>query len=182
MVMRTLTAALFALTLAIPFAASLEAQTLSGRRAPSFNLPDSSFKRYDILDYRGKWLIVNFISTQANQCADCPTVSQRLDAFRRAHQGNVEVLTVAVAPPEDLQKVADYIGKTKISNPVVFDQGQMTASFFNATPQNNRFDTPHVFAINPQGQIVRDWGQVGAASVNMIPALEQLVGGNGKGK
>jgi len=38
-------------------------QGLSGRRAPSFALPDSNMKSYDILDYRGRWLLLDYMKT-----------------------------------------------------------------------------------------------------------------------
>ena len=34
----------------------------------------------------------------------------------------------------------------------------MAASYFNASPKNPRFGTPHVFIIDPSGTIVRDFG------------------------
>lgn len=170
-----LTTALFALLIAGSTAPQASAQTLSGGRAPSFALPNSEFKRFDILDYRGKWLLLNFTSTDKSQCADCPAVSKRLDEFRKKNTGKVDVLTIVVAPPENLQTVSAYIKATGITNPVVFDQGQVTASYFKATPQNSKFDTPHVFAIDPQGKIVQDWGQVGAASPRLIDELTAMI-------
>ena len=55
--MRVLTAIL--LCAALPCAA----QELSGRRAPSFSLSDSALKQHDILDYRGRWLLIDFMRT-----------------------------------------------------------------------------------------------------------------------
>ena len=58
-------------------AASLcSAQGLSNRRAPSWNLPDSNLKHYDLLDYRGKWLVLDFMITQ---CPHCKTLSGILE-------------------------------------------------------------------------------------------------------
>ena len=39
-------------------ALTLTGQGLAGRRAPSFSLPDSNNVQHDILDYRGKWLVL----------------------------------------------------------------------------------------------------------------------------
>ena len=44
-------------------------QELSNRRAPSFSLPDSAMRQHDILDYRGSWLLLDFMKT------DCPVAS-----------------------------------------------------------------------------------------------------------
>ena len=49
-------------------ALSVSAQDLAGRRAPSFSLPDSKLVQHDILDYRGKWLIVDFMKTDCPHC------------------------------------------------------------------------------------------------------------------
>ncbi|MGH9664374.1 MAG: hypothetical protein ACRD9L_08140, partial [Bryobacteraceae bacterium] len=43
--------------------------------------------------------------------------------------------------------------------PILFDQGQVAASYFEATPTNNRFDTPHLFVVDPNGTIVKDFPQ-----------------------
>jgi len=58
--MRILTAVL-GLSAALSTTGLLSAQPLSGRRAPSFSLPDSKLKQHDILDYRGKWLLLDFM-------------------------------------------------------------------------------------------------------------------------
>src|SRR5579862_9319881 len=96
--MRTLLAAFFLAGLIIP------AQTpgLSGRRAPSFSLPDYMFKQHDILDYRGKWLLLNFIQTDRPRCQE---IVKKLDQVKSKLGMKVEVLTIVVSPPETLQTV-----------------------------------------------------------------------------
>jgi peroxiredoxin len=136
-------------------AALVPAQTLSGRRAPSFNLPDASFKRYDLLDYRGKWLLVDFMITN---CPHCKALSATLEKVKQRYGAKVSVLKIVVTPPETQASVAQYIREQKVTSPIVFDMGQVAASYFNATPQRPSFDTPHLFVIDPNGQIVKDWG------------------------
>ena len=43
------------------------------------------------------------------------------------------------------------------------------------SPQRPNFDTPHLFAINPQGQIVRDWSQGAVELPGFAAELEQTV-------
>ena len=137
-------------------AASLcSAQGLSNRRAPSWNLPDSNLKHYDLLDYRGKWLVLDFMITN---CPHCKTLSSILEKVQSKFGAKLAVVSVAVSPPENQMTVAAYVKENKITIPIVFDMGQMTATYMKLGPQNPNFDTPHLFVIDPAGNIVRDWG------------------------
>ena len=132
----------------------LAGQSLSGRRAPSFDLPDSAIKHYDILDYRGRWLIVDFVSTTATHCAE---MSKNLESVQKQFGARLAVLTIVVTPPENTTTVANYQVANKLTLPILFDQGQVTASYFKLGPTNSRYDSPHLFVINPAGNIVKDW-------------------------
>lgn len=144
-------AAILVLTAVLAFGAN----ELSGRRAPGFSLPDSTFKRYDLQDYRGKWVLIDFMNTN---CAHCLDVSKLLENVKQKYGDRVAILSV-VLPPDTFDTVGEYVKTNKITVPMIFDQGQMAASYFNATPQNSHFDTPHVFIIDPNGMIVRDYGR-----------------------
>jgi peroxiredoxin len=133
----------------------LGAGDLSGRRAPGFSLPDSSFKRYDLQDYRGKWLLIDFMKTD---CPHCKELSRSLEEVKKKYGERVAILKVVVSPPEDQDTVARYVRENNVTVPIVFDQGQMAASYFNATPEKPTFDTPHLFVVDPRGMIVNDYG------------------------
>ena len=147
----------FALILACA-ALPLAAQSLSGRRAPSFSLPDSKLQQHDILDYRGKWLLLDFMKTD---CPHCKALSQTLEGVRRRFEGKVAILSIVISPPEDMNTVGKYMTENKLTNPIAFDMGQVAIVYFQATPQRSSFDTPHLFLIDPDGKIVRDWGESG---------------------
>lgn len=175
--MRTRAAVLLAALATLPLFHPALAQNLSGRRAPSFSLPDSTFKQFDILDYRGKWLILNFSQTS---CPACTEVGRNLEAWKSKHGGRAAVLTIVLTPPENQQTVAKYIAETKTTSPVLFDMSLVAMAYFKRTPANPQFDSPHVFAINPQGMIVKDWNQVQAAAPQMLAELDQLLAGPAK--
>jgi len=143
----------FVLTLALA-TLPLAGQTLSGRRAPSFNLPDSAINHYDILDYRGKWLVLDFISTMAAHSAES---SKMLENLHKQFGARVGILSIAITPPENTSTIANYQLANKLTLPILFDQGQMTATYFKLSPTNSRYDSPHLFVINPAGNIVKDW-------------------------
>jgi len=177
--MRFFTIFLMAALLGGPWISTGSAQNLSNRRAPSFSLPDSRLKQYDLLDYRGKWLLLAFLQTD---CPPCKDLSRKLEPLKQKYAGKVEILSVMITPPATQQTVAQYIGETKIASPVVFDQGQMAVSYFKATPQNNSIDNPHLFAIDPQGTIVQDWTKPALALPAFLPDLERWLAGPAKKK
>ena len=132
----------------------LGAQTLSGRRAPSFSLPDSAGAQHDILDYRGKWLLLDFMQTT---CPHCIALSKTLETVKAKYGAKVTILAIALSPPENTQTIAKYTADYRVTYPIVFDQSQVTIAYFKATPQKASFDIPHLFVIDPKGTIVMDW-------------------------
>ena len=153
-------------------ALTLAGQGLSGRRAPSFALPDSTLKSHDILDSRGHWLLLDFMKTD---CPHCKDLSKKLEGLKSRYGAKVEVLSILIAPPETIQTVTKYVTENRISSPFLFDQGQVAVTYFRATPQNPAFDTPHLFAIDPNGMIVRDWNQLGVDAPGFLAELDQLL-------
>ncbi len=154
----------------------LAGQNLSGRRAPSFALPDSSMKPYDILDYRGRWLLLEFMKTD---CPHCKALTQTLERLKPKLGARAAVLAVVVLP-DNTATVARYIAESKTTTPILFDSGQTAMWYFNATPTRPSYDVPHLFAINPQGRIVRDWTQAAVETPGFTAELEALVAGSGK--
>lgn len=131
------------------------ANELSGRRAPGFSLPDSRTHRYDLNDYRGKWVVLDFMRTD---CPHCQILTNLLEQAKARYGAKLVVLDIVNAPPDNISTVASYIKAYKVTSPMLFDQGQMTASYFNLTPAKPQFDSPHLFVVDPNGMIVRDWG------------------------
>jgi peroxiredoxin len=149
----------------------LAAQGLSGRRAPSFSLPDSTLTQHDILDYRGRWLLLDFMSTT---CPHCKTLSRTLETFKASHGAKVAILSIVV-PPDNMKTVGDYIKENKVTYPILFDSSQVAVAYFKATPANPSFDTPHLFAVDPKGMIAHDWGQASAEAPGLPKELDDLI-------
>lgn len=160
---KTIAALVLAASVAVSFG-----QGLSNRRAPSFNLPDAKLNHYDILDYRGKYLLLDFMITN---CVHCKALTGVLEKVKAKYGAKVAILSITVTPPETDTSVAAYIKENKVTIPILFDMGQTAAVYFKATPQKPNFDTPHLFVIDPNGMIVRDWGH--------SDATHDLMEGNG---
>ncbi len=158
------------------------ANELSNRRAPSFNLPDRQLKEVDILDYRGKWLLIDFMKSDCPHCVD---LTKSLETLKAKYAGKVEVVSIVIAPPEDLMSVGRYISANRVTAPIVFDQGQVARGYFKLSPQKSAYDTPHLFVVDPSGNIVRDWGWDDASKVlQNVTALgrelDAVMGGGAK--
>jgi peroxiredoxin len=123
---------------------------LSNRRAPSFSLPDTGGQQHDILDYRGKVLIVDFMKTN---CPHCAAMSGVLEEVKQKYGDRVAVLSVVNFPEDSPQSVEAYIAGHKISTPILFDCGSVAVAYVRATS----FDTPHVFLIDASGAIRNDF-------------------------
>ncbi len=153
---------------------TLAGQSLAGRRAPSFSLPDSNQVQHDILDFRGKWLILTFTTSMG--CTHCGPLVKALEPLQSK---STAVLNVML-PPENYSTGTRFATENKITSPIVFDQSQTAIAYFKATPTNSRIDTPHVFIINPAGTIVDDWpdakvGTILAAKGGVAGALQALM-------
>jgi thiol-disulfide isomerase/thioredoxin len=106
-------------------------------------------------------------------CPHCKELSKKLEGVMARYGGKVAVLSIVV-PPDNQTTVAKYILETKITSPIVFDSTQVAVAYFKATPATQGFDTPHLFAIDPNGMIVKDWGQAAVETPGFLGELDQL--------
>src|SRR2546423_1679126 len=123
------------------------------RRAPGFSLPDLQLKQHDSQDYRGKLLVLDFIQTT---CPHCKKFSAILNDVVAKYGDRVGVLTV-VLPPDTQNTVQEYIVRNEIKFPLVFDCGQVAASYMQILPSNPKIAVPHAYIIDGNGMIRRDF-------------------------
>jgi len=146
---------------------------LSGRRAPSFALQDSNMTERDILDYRGHWLLIDFMRTD---CPHCKALTKLLEGVKaKVGASKVSILSVVLAPPDNQGTVGKYIAENHVTSPILFDMGQVAIAYFKATPQRNSYDTPHLFAVDPAGNIAWDWSTTAVEQPGFEAELEQIL-------
>lgn len=138
-----------AATLSVAFAAG----ELSGRRAPGFALPDLNLNYHDIQDHRGKVVIVDIMRTS---CPHCLAVSKNLERIKTKFGSKVAVLSI-VNPPDNQADVSRFLIQNKLTTPVLFDCGQVSAVYMKISPQNPSITIPHIFIIDQQGMIRNDF-------------------------
>ena len=151
---------------------------LSGLRAPGFSLPDSNFQQHDPQDYRGKLLVVEIMQTN---CPHCRAFGKVLEEAKSKYANRIAILSI-VNPPDTMATVAKYIAESKTTIPILFDCGQVSASYLKVTPKNPSVDVPHVFLIDGQGIIRSDFGY-GPATKDIFEGralfglIDKLLGG-----
>lgn len=121
------------------------------RRAPGFDLRDLKGQFYDLADYRGKVVVLEFLKTDCPHCAGFADV---LAQVQPKYGDKVAVLAVANINTDSPQNVYQYITGHKLTYPVLLDQGQMMYSYLRS-PQGATM--PHVYVIDANGYIRADY-------------------------
>jgi peroxiredoxin len=125
----------------------------SNRRAPGFSLTDSHYRQHDPQDYRGKVLLVDIMQTGCGTCIKLVDVLSQLKAKYGEKLGIISVVTM----PDTFSTAEAFIAAHKLSWPMVFDSGQMIASYLEVTPSNPQVHFPHLFVIDKNGIIKNDF-------------------------
>ncbi|MFZ5927600.1 MAG: TlpA family protein disulfide reductase [Acidobacteriota bacterium] len=132
--------------------AVLHAGPLAGKRIASFTLPDSQARFHDVLDYRGKVLLVDIMKTD---CPHCAAFSKVLERAKSRYGDRLNILSI-VNPPDNQQTVAAYVARHKITSPILFDFGQAVAAMLRITPQNPTIQLPTLLIVAPDGIVLED--------------------------
>lgn len=149
------------------FAASLPIS----RRAPGFSLPDVDLKQHDLQDYRGKVVLMDFMRTD---CPKCVELTPMLEQLKAKFGSEVVVLSVVTAP-DNQATMKRYIAEKKVTGPMLYDCGQMTASYLQVTPKNPTVHFPRLMIVDKEGIIRRDLDIDADSSLFNVEALAGLV-------
>jgi peroxiredoxin len=166
---------IFVITL-LSLTALFAAGEFSNRRAPGFSLPDMRGIQHDPQDYRGKVVIVDFMQTT---CPHCQKLSEILEQAKAKYKDKIEVLSI-VTMPDTFANVQKYISERKITSPILFDSGQVMASYLKITPQNPSVSFPHLFLIDTKGIIKNDFAYNSATAPvfegeALFPEIDKLL-------
>ena len=149
----------------LAFSLSVSAQTTFGRRAPGFSLTDMQDKQHDMQDYRGKVVLVDFMRTD---CPKCKIATGVLEQVKAKYGDKVQVLTIVpLNGVDNPQTVSRYIAENKVTSPMMFDCGQVTASYLQITPKNPQAHFPHVTVVDKNGMIRREMTETTQGGVTL---------------
>jgi peroxiredoxin len=154
----------------LAFALLLPGQ-FNNRRAPGFALPDQTQKFHDLADYRGKVVVLELMRTD---CPNCKTLTAMLEQIKPKYAGKLQVLAL-VTMPDNMKTVQGYIAANKVTNPVLFDCGQVMASYLKLGPSNPTVHLPTVYVIDRNGMIRRELKGDAATPTEVLGAIEAVV-------
>lgn len=63
-----------------------------------------------------------------------------------------------VNPPDTTSTVQQYMAQNKVTTPILFDCGQVSSSYYKASPQHSEINVPHLFIVDARGVIQNDYG------------------------
>jgi peroxiredoxin len=120
------------------------------RRAPGWALTDSKMKVYDLADYRGKIVILEFMQTN---CPHCSAAADTLRAVEQQYGSKIQIVAVVSAQNEKDYTVRSYADGHKVDYPILFDSGQMMYSYV----LDPKILFPHSYVIDGRGAIRFDY-------------------------
>jgi len=126
---------------------------LSGRRAPGFSLPDLLGNQHDPQDYAGRIVVLDIIQTR---CPHCAALADVLEKVRSKYGNRVAIMSITI-PPDNQTTVARFATEHHVTYPLLFDCGQVSASYLKVTPANPTVNVPHLFVIDGKGKIRHDF-------------------------
>src|SRR5689334_12854955 len=102
------------------------------RRAPGFCLVDSTGQWRDLYDYRGKVVLLEFMQTT---CPHCAAFASKLKDLQQKYGARLQVISVAL-PQDNPNTISQYVNGHGITYPVLFDMGQVAASYVRVSSLN----------------------------------------------
>ncbi len=123
------------------------------RRAPGFALPAADNRLFDLADYRGKVVLIDFMKTD---CAHCGPFAQQLERVKNQYGDKIAVLSIVPAPDSPVT-VSKFTAVNKVTFPILFDCGQVTFSYIRPNPLNPSIELPRLYIVGPDGMILRDY-------------------------
>jgi peroxiredoxin len=123
------------------------------RRAPSWSLYDATGQMRDLLDYRGKIVVLEMMQTT---CPHCSAFADILEKVQQKYGDRVAILgvvTVLGSAADTPDKVKAYMSGHRVTYPILYDMGQMQYSYI----LKPNVPLPQVYLIDPAGNIRGDW-------------------------
>jgi cytochrome c biogenesis protein CcmG/thiol:disulfide interchange protein DsbE len=116
---------------------------LVGKVAPALAGDTLDGDTFDVDDYPGRWVVVNFFATW---CVPCRNEHPQLDAFDQAHSELGDAVLVSVLYDDKSEDAIDYFAENGGDWPVVLDNGGISVSYGVS-------GVPETYLIAPDGRV-----------------------------
>lgn len=131
-------------TLSMNFLNEKEDIVSIGDEAPNFMLKDMNGVEFQLSDYKGKGVFLNFWATYCEPCKQEMPYMNNL--FKEYQAEGVEILAINVGEPE--LRVNNFIEQYGLDFPILYDRGGTVTKLYDFIP------LPTTFLIDENGQIV----------------------------
>jgi len=144
-----------------PSADVLGQSPLVGNAAPSISGPGLAGGRYSLAQFRGRWVLVNFMATW---CLPCQQEMPQLAKFQEQHELKRDATVFTVADdPSNVTELAQFLAAKGAHWPAVDDPG--------ATVSYGVEGLPSSFLVAPDGVVYAyQEGEVNAANLDSLLA------------
>jgi len=117
-----------------------------GSMAPDFTLPDSDGSPVALSNYRGKWVLLQFMLIT---CPHCQEVDKVLKRLHQEYPGQLQPLDIAM-PGHRLGALDDYKKELGLTYPVMLGDQKVGLAYFGGPVSQ----VPAFVLISPAGEIV----------------------------
>jgi peroxiredoxin len=126
------------------FSAEDSSQQAIPRLAPDFSLKDLDGKVYNLSDYRGKVVVLNFWATWCPPCVK--EIPEYVDIQKEFGPKGVQFIGIAL-DEEGIAKVRPWLAKHPVSYPILFPDAKVQANYGDLS------SIPVTFIIDRKGMI-----------------------------
>lgn len=125
-------------------AAALVAADIN-RPMQRFLLPDVTGREHDSIEWKGKPMVLEFMSTTCPHCGAFTSVLKKV----QQKYGDRVVIIAMVNPPDSPAQVAQFIDQHKVTYPILLDAGRAAYAYI----RKQVFNIPYLFLIDSSGTI-----------------------------
>jgi len=147
---------------------TLDAQGLVPRPAPDLRIVEASGKATTLSTFRGRVVLLAFISTQ---CAHCQRASMVFQQLSHEFAGNLQVAEVAFDEGADTPAFTKRFG---LSFPIGVSNTDLTHDFLGIA-HGERLGTPQVVVIDRSGMIRAQSERLGSPILQTYDYLRELL-------
>jgi peroxiredoxin len=136
-----------------------------GSQAPDVTLKDQNGRQFQLSDYRGKVVFLNFWATW---CLPCIEEMPEMEAMNATFKDR-KFQMLAVSVDLNWKTVNDFYKKHNLTIPAFLDPGHQVANAFKV------FKFPETFIIDENGYVVKHTWAARWATPDALAAMESLV-------